>query len=348
MQTASPRAAISPHLPVRPDWLDRRREEIIEPDLPIVDPHHHLVNRPETGRYLLPELLADIGTGHNITASVYLEWLSMYRAEGAVELRPVGEIEFANGVAAMSASGTYGETRVCAGIVGYADLALGAPVERVLEAMIGAGGGRFRGIRFITASHPDQAAWGSAIIRPEGLLMDPKLREGFSRLAPLGLSFDAWMYHTQLGELVGLARAFPETPIVLDHVGGAIGLGRYAGRRDEVFAEWGARIRELAACPNVHIKLGGLGMRMFGFTLHTRELPPSSEELAAAWRPYIETCIAAFGPDRAMFESNFPVDKGSCSYAALWNAFKRITAGCSAAEKQALFAGTATKFYRPS
>ena len=348
MQTASPRAAISPHLPVRPDWLDRRHEEIIEPDLPIVDPHHHLVNRPETGRYLLPELLADIGTGHNITASVYLEWLSMYRAEGAVELRPVGEIEFANGVAAMSASGTYGETRVCAGIVGYADLALGAPVERVLEAMIGAGGGRFRGIRFITASHPDQAAWGSAIIRPEGLLMDPKLREGFSRLAPLGLSFDAWMYHTQLGELVGLARAFPETPIVLDHVGGAIGLGRYAGRRDEVFAEWGARIRELAACPNVHIKLGGLGMRMFGFTLHTRELPPSSEELAAAWRPYIETCIAAFGPDRAMFESNFPVDKGSCSYAMLWNAFKRITAGCSAAEKQALFAGTATKFYRPS
>jgi len=348
MQTASPRAAISPHLPVRPDWLDRRREEIIEPDLPIVDPHHHLVNRPETGRYLLPELLADIGTGHNITASVYLEWLSMYRAEGAVELRPVGEIEFANGVAAMSASGTYGETRVCAGIVGYADLALGAPVERLLEAMIGAGGGRFRGIRFITASHPDQAAWGSAIIRPEGLLMDPQLREGFARLAPLGLSFDAWMYHTQLGELVGLARAFPETPIVLDHVGGAIGLGRYAGRRDEVFAEWGARIRELAACPNVHIKLGGLGMRMFGFTLHTRELPPSSEELAAAWRPYIETCIAAFGPDRAMFESNFPVDKGSCSYAALWNAFKRITAGCSAAEKQALFAGTATKFYRLS
>ena len=348
MQAASPRAAISPHLPVRPDWLDRRREEIIEPDLPIVDPHHHLVNRPETGRYLLPELLADIGTGHNITATVYLEWLSMYRAEGAVELRPVGEIEFANGVAAMSASGTYGETRVCAGIVGYADLALGAPVERVLEAMIGAGGGRFRGIRFITASHPDQAAWGSAIIRPEGLLMDPQLREGFARLAPLGLSFDAWMYHTQLGELVGLARAFPETPIVLDHVGGAIGLGRYAGRRDEVFAEWGARIRELAACPNVHIKLGGLGMRMFGFTLHTRELPPSSEELAAAWRPYIETCIAAFGPDRAMFESNFPVDKGSCSYAALWNAFKRITAGCSAAEKQALFAGTATKFYRLS
>ncbi len=338
--------APSLHLPVRPEWLDRRREEIIEPDLPIVDPHHHLVDRPETGRYLLPELLADLGSGHNVTATVYLEWLSMYRATGLVELRPVGEIEFANGVAAMAASGTYGETRVCAGIVGYADLALGAAVEKVLEAMIAVGGGRFRGIRFITASHPDQAAWGSVITRPEGLLREKRVREGFGRLAPLGLSFDAWMYHTQLGELIDLARAFPETSIVLDHVGGPIGLGRYAGKRDEVFAEWSARIRELAGCPNVHIKLGGLGMRMFGFDLHTRDLPPSSEELAAAWRPYVETCIAAFGPERAMFESNFPVDKGSCGYAALWNAFKRIAAGCSAAEKQALFSGTATRFYR--
>jgi predicted TIM-barrel fold metal-dependent hydrolase len=295
---------------------------------------------------LLPELLADFGSGHNITATVYLEWLSMYRGTGPTDLRPVGEIEFANGVAAMAASGTYGKTQVCAGIVGYADLTLGAAVEKVLEAMIMAGGGRFRGIRFITASHPDQAAWGSMVTRPEGLLTDKRVRGGFERLAPLGLSFDAWMYHTQLGELVELARAFPETPIILDHVGGPIGLGRYAGKRSEVFAEWSGRIRELAACPNVHIKLGGLGMRMFGFDLHTRELPPSSEELAAAWRPNIETCIAAFGPERAMFESNFPVDKGSCGYAALWNAFKHIAAGCSPAEKAALLAGTATKFYR--
>ena len=346
MQSAPPAAAISPHLAVRQDWLDRRREEIIEPDLRIVDPHHHLVDRPETGRYLLSELLADTGSGHNITATVYLEWLSMYRAEGPAELRPVGEVEFANGVAAMAASGTYGKTRVCAGIVGYADLTLGAAVEKVLESQIAAGGGRFRGIRFITASHPDQAAWGSAIIRPEGLLLDPRVREGFARLTPLGLSFDAWMYHTQLGELVDLARAFPETPIVLDHVGGPIGLGPYAGRREAVFADWSARIRELSACPNVHIKLGGLGMRMFGFTHHMGELPPSSEELAAAWRPYIETCIAAFGSERAMFESNFPVDKGSCSYAALWNAFKRIAAGYTAAEKAALFAGTAGNFYK--
>jgi len=209
--------------------------------------------------------------------------------------------------------------------------------------MIAAGGGRFCGIRFITASHPDQAAWGSPVIRPAGLLLDPKVREGFARLAPLGLSIDAWIYHTQLGELAELARAFPETQIVLDHVGGPIGLGPYAGKRDEVFAEWSGHNRELA---NVHVKLGGLGMRMFGFSHHTGELPPSSEELATAWWPYIETCIAAFGPERTMFGSNFPVDKGSCGYAAVWNAFKRIAAGCSAAEKAALFSGTASKFYR--
>ena len=346
MPSATSATATSVHLAVRPEWLERRHEEIIEPGLPIVDPHHHLIDRPENGRYLLPDLLADTGGGHNITATVYLEWLSMYRAQGPAEMRPVGEIEFANGVAAMTASGGYGKTRVCAGIVGFADLALGAAVERVLEAQIAAGGGHFRGIRFISVTHPDQAAWGSPALRPAGLLMDGRVREGFARLAPLGLSLDAWMYHTQLGEMVDLARAFPETQIVLDHVGGPIGLGPYAGKRDEVFAAWSGMIRELAVCPNVHIKLGGLGMRMFGFTHHMGEMPPSSEELAAAWRPYIGTCIAAFGPERAMFESNFPVDKGSCGYAALWNAFKRIASGYSAAEKAALFGDTARKFYR--
>ena len=203
MQSKPPGAASTVHLPVRQDWLDRRREAIIEPELPIVDPHHHLVDRPKTGRYLLPDLLADIGSsqrsqaspdavsassagarsGHKITATVYLEWLSMYRAAGSAELRPVGEVEFANGVAAMAASGTYGKTQVCAGIVGYADLAQGAPVEKVLEAMIEAGGGRFRGIRFITASHPDQAVWGSPIDPPRGAIAGP---EGARGLCPAG------------------------------------------------------------------------------------------------------------------------------------------------------------------
>ena len=346
MPTPDPATAPIPHLPVRPDWLQKRQEEILEPALPIVDPHHHLVDRANTGRYLLPELLADTRSGHNIIATVYLEWLSMYRAEGPVPLRPVGEVEFANGVAAIAASETFGKTKVCAGIVGYADLMLGDQVEEVLEAMILAGGGRFRGIRYISASHPDEAARGSSINRPSGLLLNAKVREGFAKLHPLGLSFDAWMYFTQLGELVDLARAFPETPIVLDHVGGPIGIGPYAGKRDDVFTEWKNRITELARCPNVHVKLGGLGMRLFGFDVHAGELPPSSEELTTLWRPYIETCIEAFGPARAMFESNFPVDKGSGSYQVFWNAFKRIAAGCSADEKTALFSGTASRFYR--
>jgi L-fuconolactonase len=338
-------APATPHLAVRPEWLARRQETILEPDLPIVDPHHHLVDRANTGCYLLPDLLTDTGSGHNITATVYLEWLSMYRAGGPIDMRPVGEVEFANGVAAMAASGIYGKTRVCAGIVGYADLMLGAAVEPVLEAMIAAGGGRFRGIRYISASHPDEAARGSSVNRPAGLLLNDKVRDGFARLHPLGLSFDAFMYHTQLGDLVDLARAFPDTPIVLDHVGGPIGVGPYAGRRDAVFATWRASIEELAHCPNVHVKLGGLGMRLFGFDVHQGELPPSSEQLATLWRPYLETCIEAFGTRRAMFESNFPVDKGSGSYQVFWNAFKRIAAGCSANEKAALFAGTASRFY---
>jgi predicted TIM-barrel fold metal-dependent hydrolase len=338
---------ISAHLAVRQDWLDSGNEAALEPALPIVDPHHHLIDRPESGRYLLPDLLADIDKGgHNILATVYLEWLSMYRADGPVEMRPVGEIEFANGIAAMAASGGYGKTRVCAGIVGHADLTLGAPVKKVLEAMIVAGGGRFRGIRHIASMDADQGAWGATAVRPMGLLVDETVRQGFAQLAPLGLSFDAWVYHPQLGDVVELARAFPQTPICLNHVGGAIGLGRYKGKRDEVFADWSARIRELAACPNVHVKLGGLGMRMFGFDVHEGKKPPSSEHLATLWRPYIETCIAAFGANRAMFESNFPVDKGSYGYGVYWNACKRLAAGASASEKADLFLGTASRFYR--
>lgn len=331
---------------IRPEWLARRREDILEPGLPIIDPHHHLIDRPAHGTYLLPELLADLASGHNVLATVYLEWLSMYRADGPVEMRPVGEVEFANGAAAMSASGGYGKARACAGIVGHAELTLGAGVARVLEAMIAAGGGRLRGVRFIACSDPDQEAWGARVMRPPGVLRDPRVREGFAQLAPLGLSFDTWVYHPQLGDVVDLARAFPDTRICVDHVGGPIGLGRFQGRRDAVFADWRRSIGALAACPNVHVKLGGMGMKMFGFGFHEGEIAPGSEQLAAAWRPYVETCIEAFGTRRAMFESNFPVDKVSYGYAVYWNACKRLAQGLSATEKADLFHDTASRFYR--
>ena len=332
--------------PARPEWLAKRKEEILDPDLPIIDPHHHLIDRPVHGTYMMPELLGDLASGHNVLATVFVEWMSMYRANGPIEMRPVGEVEFANGVAAMSASGNYGKALACAGIVGHAELTLGSGVVKVLEAMIAGGGGRFRGVRFITASDPQQPLWGGGVTRPQGLLQGRQVREGFAQLAPLGLSFDAFMFHPQLGDLVDLARAFPDTQICLDHIGAPIGVGRFEGKRDEVFADWRQRIKELAACPNVHVKLGGMGMKLFGFGFHEGEIAPSSEQLAQAWRPYVETCIEAFGPKRAMFESNFPVDKAAYGYEIYWNACKRLAKGMSAAEKADLFHGTASRFYR--
>jgi predicted TIM-barrel fold metal-dependent hydrolase len=257
--------------------------------------------------------------------------------------RPVGETEFVNGVAAMSASGGYGPTRICAGIVGRADLRLGARVQEVLEAHLRAGGDRFRGIR---QSTPQDGSVQDFSDRPVGTLADPDFRAGFARLAPLGLSFDAWLFHPQIPELIALARAFPETAIVLDHVGTPLAVGAYAGHQDAVFAAWSASIRELATCPNVCVKVGGLGMTLTGFGFHDEAEPPSSERLAARWRPYVETCIEAFGAERCMFESNFPVDKAAFSYAVYWNACKRLTQGASATEKAALFSGSAARFYR--
>ncbi|MFZ4532599.1 MAG: amidohydrolase family protein [Alsobacter sp.] len=331
---------------VRPEWLATYCEDILDPGLPIIDPHHHLLDRPEHGTYLLPDLLDDLASGHNVLATVYLEWLSMYRADGPVEMRPVGEVEFANGVAAMSASGTYGKPRACAAIVGHAELPLGAGLGRVLDAMIAVGGGRFRGVRFIACSDPDEDQWSAKIRRPPGVQRDAKAREGFAEVARRGLSFDTWVYHPQLGDVVDLARAFPDTPICVDHIGGPIGTARFEDKRQEVFANWSHSIRELAACPNVHIKLGGMGMKVFGFGFHDAESPPSSGLLAATWRPYLETCIEAFGTKRAMFESNFPVDKASYGYDVYWNACKIIVNSMSNSEKSDLFSGTAARFYR--
>jgi predicted TIM-barrel fold metal-dependent hydrolase len=291
-------------------------------------------------------MVDDIASGHNIIATVYVEARSMYRASGPEALRPVGEVEFANGVAAMSASGGYGSAAICAGIVGHVNLLLGDGARAVLEAEMIAGNGRFRGIRHSAAWDADADVAGMYATRPKGLLLDPTFRKGFACLAPLGLSFDAWLFHPQIGELTDLARAFPDTKIVLDHCGGLLGIGSYANRREEIFANWKASIQEIAKCPNVVVKLGGLAMRLLGYDFHERALPPSSEQAAAAWRPYIETCIEAFGPARGMFESNFPPDKGQCSYQVIFNAFKRIAAQYSETEKTALFSKTATDFYK--
>jgi len=338
-------------------WLALVSEETLEPELPICDPHHHLWDASHApglkfraeqveSRYLLDELLADLASGHNVVSTVFIECAAMYRATGPKELRPLGETEFVNGIAAMSASGQYGPTRVAAGIVGFADLTLGEAVRPVLEAHIAAGGGRFRGIRHGGGWDASDQVRNSHTNPPEGLFLQPGFRAGFAQLAPLGLSFEGWCYHPQLADLTDLARAFPETAIILDHFGGPLGIGPYAGKREEILPQWRRDVAELARCPNVAAKLGGINMRINGFDWQRRERPPTSEELAQATRVYYEHCLEHFGPERCLFESNFPVDKVSCSYNVLWNTFKRIAAGCTAAEKALLFHDTAARVYR--
>lgn len=326
-------------------WLAQVQEEIIEPGRPICDPHHHLWDRGGN-RYLLDELLADTGSGHNVVSTVFVECMSMYRADGPVEMRPVGETEFVQGVAAMSASGGYGDMRACAGIVSFADLSLGDAVRPVLEAHIAASPNRCRGIRHASGWHESPGVRNSHTNPPQELLGMDEFRKGFAHLGKLGLSFDAWFYHHQLGELADLARAFPETTIILDHFGGPLGVGPYEGKLDEVYREWRANIGEVAACPNVVAKIGGVNMPINGFGWEKRDRPATSDELVAATKHYYLDTIELFGPERCMFESNFPVDKASVSYPVLWNAFKKMVADFREDEKAALFHDTATRVYR--
>lgn len=345
------------------------KDPIIDPALPIVDAHHHLwfltesaltqLERTNTvlarglapiaqrrSRYLFDELLTDLRSGHNIRATVFVDAFAMYRTTGPEAMRSAGEVEFASGVAAMAESGTFGHIKACAAIVGNVDLRLGDAVEEVLTAHIQLGGGRYRGVRcgVMTAYDPDPTILGPGIPH---LLLNPQFRTGFRWLSRHGLSFDVFVLEPQLPEVIDLARTFPDTQIILNHVGGPVGVGAYASARDQRFVTWQHHIRLLGTCPNVAVKLGGLGIPLVGLPLESDPFADSIT-LASHWKPYIETCIEAFGAARCMFESNFPVDSGVCSYATLWNAFKRLTVGASTAEKTALFSGTANKVYKLS
>jgi len=324
-------------------WTKLRIEAPLEPDLPIIDSHHHVWN-DQRGRYLMDDLLEDIYTGHNIVASVFVEaGKNMYRADGPDEMKAVGEVEFVNGVAAMCASDGYGKARLCAGIIGHANLMLGDKVKPVLEALAAAGNGRFCGIRHGVTSDPGPAARHSL---PLHMMLDPAFRRGLAHLQPMGLTFDAWLFYTQLTDLMDLLRAFPDTTMVMNHVGGILGVPPHDGKREEIFAIWRGHMQKLAKFPNLNVKVGGLGMLRCGWDFHIKDMPPSSEEVAAAWRPYVETCIELFGPERCLMESNFPPDKQTCSYSVLWNAMKRITKNCSAAAKAAMYHDTAARIYR--
>jgi L-fuconolactonase len=326
-------------------------EEVLDPRQPIVDAHHHLYDRPGV-RYLLDDLLADMRSGHDVRATVYVQARSMLRPNGDERFKPIGETEFANGMAERCASGRHGPLRACAAIVGAADLCLAGAVQPVLEAHISAGGGsaaeggRFRGIRHVAAWDPDPSLLNPAYPASKDLLDRADFRAGFARLAPLGLSFDAWLYFHQIPRLTALARTFPETAIVLNHCGGILGRGRYEGHAEAVFRQWRAAVADLAACPNVMVKLGGLGMHLTGLGPVRRQGLPVSAGLAVAWRPWIEACIDAFGTSRCMFESNAPADRVGYGYSAGWNAFKRLAGRATLSEKADLFWRSASAFYR--
>lgn len=319
-------------------------EKTIHADLPIIDAHHHLWAQPGS-QYLLDEFIGDTSSGHNIIGSVYVQCRSMYRSSGPEQMRVVGETEFADEIAAQSKSGLYGPTRVCAGIVGYADLSSGHRAEPILQEHINIASDRFRGVRHITAWDSDQTLHAPNYLVAPQMLAQPDFREGLDCLRRLDLSFDALVFHPQLQDLIGAARALPDLRIVLNHIGLPLRIGQYAGMEDAVFNDWKSSMTELAKCRNVTVKLGGLNMHWLGLPFRAAE-QASSQTLADTWRPFIETCIEAFGPDRCMFESNFPPDSRGTDYHTLWNAFKKIASGASDAEKDHLFRRTAVTTYK--
>jgi len=332
------------------DWLALTQEPTLEPEIPICDPHHHFwdfkTSRMPYQRYLLPELAADISSGHNVRSTVFVEARSMYRPEGPEEMRPVGEVEFVQGLATASASGLYGPARAAAGIVGHANLNLGDRAEPVLEALQAASPNRFRGIRHSVSWDPHPELENTVAHQMEGQLASDNFRTGARVLVSMGLPLDVGLIFPQLSELADFARVVPDLTIILNHIGGLIRTGPYANRDDEVLATWRSGIAAVAECPNVYIKLGGIGMPRTGFDWHARTEPIGSVELSETMAPFITYCIEQFGPERCMFESNFPVDKVAYSYNVMYNAFKRLSNGHSAAERAAMFHDTAALVYR--
>lgn len=324
------------------EWLSKQREDVIDPDREIVDPHHHLWPRPHLS-YDLEELWSDTQDGHHVTATVFMECGSAYRADGPEHLRPVGETEFVTAASERAAQSP--EKAQIAAIIAHADLRR-EDLDTILDAHADAAKGRFRGIRHAGACDPNPEALSIAGRAPPGLYADPDFRRGVARLGERGLTYDTWNYHHQIRDFTALARAVPGTKMILDHFGTPLGVGRYAGRRSEIFARWKDDIAEAAERPNVYAKLGGMAMPDNGFGWNTRDMPPSSDEFVEAQAAWYHHAIKCFGPERCMFESNFPVDRLSISYRTLWNGLKKIAADYPETARAAMFAGTARKVYK--
>ena len=331
------------HEPGSREWLDQVQEEIIDPEREIIDPHHHLW-RGRWFDYLLEDLWADTGSGHNVTKTVFIQCRAEYRTAGPEHLKPVGETEFVAEIAQQSQKGSETQARI-AGIIAHANLTLGDVVEEILDAHEDAGRGLFRGIRHAGAREENPDALMIQGLGEKGLFDREDFRQGVRLLGRRGLTYESWHYHHQIRSFTTMAKAVPDTVIILDHFGTPLGVGPYAGRRDEIFQEWKKDIAELAKCENVYAKLGGMAMPDNGFGWHLRAVPPTSDELVKAQKEYYLHTIECFGPNRCMFESNFPVDRLSISYHVVWNGFKKIVAEFSEDEKDMMFSDTATRVY---
>ena len=331
------------------DWLAQVREPIIDPAREIIDPHHHLWRNRFSQDYLLDELWADTGAGHKVTKTLFMECRAFYRREGPEHLMALGETEAITDIAKRSQENTEDHAQIV-GIVAHADLTLaGTEKDKLIELLDGhssIAGPLFKGIRHAGARDKEPEALVIAGSAPAYLYGKESFREGLRLLAARGLSYDTWHYHHQNPDYIELANAVPECTMILDHFGTPLGVGRFRGNRDEIFKEWKVEMRELAKCDNVFAKIGGLAMPDNGFGWHLAERPPTSDEFVAAQARYYHHMIECFGPERCMFESNFPVDRLSISYPVLWNGLKKIAAHYTESEQQALFSGTASKVYK--
>ena len=339
----------SPHLPVRQEWLDQHIEDPISPNIPIIDPHHHLWD-VGFGRYYIEELLEDINSsGHNIVSTVYIMSSSnteIYSKDGLEEFKPLNEIEFATSEGKRADLIPNNKVKVNASIVGSVDLTYGNKLQPVLEKAVNISEGRLKGIRMLLASHTDPRISSGAVKSDLGLMLHPNFIDGAKCIENANLSLDFWIYHTQLNEMEKIARSLPDLTIILNHIGGPIHLGEYEGKQAATHREWRSAMMRLSRIPNINVKLGGLGMAVNGAKFHNNKFPPNSVQLSDVWKPWIYETIDMFGFDRCMFESNFPVDKGSCSYGALWNAFKILAKDMSDDEINKLFSKNAAKIYK--
>jgi len=339
----------SPHLPVRQEWLNQHIEDPISPNIPIIDPHHHLWD-VGFGRYYIEELLEDINSsGHNILSTVYIMSSSntkIYSKDGLEEFKPLTEIEFATSEGKRADLIPNNKVKVNASIVGSVDLTYGNKLQPVLEKAVNISEGRLKGIRMLLASHTDPRISSGAVKSDLGLMLHPNFIDGAKCIQNANLSLDFWIYHTQLNEMEKIARSLPDLTIILNHIGGPIHLGEYEGKQAATHREWRSAMMRLSRIPNINVKLGGLGMAVNGAKFHNNKFPPNSVQLSDVWKPWIYETIDMFGFDRCMFESNFPVDKGSCSYGALWNAFKILAKDMSDDEINKLFSKNAAKIYK--